>query len=141
MHEMAAGCLPRLRIELIRSTGSIRLAVIDSDSGFVRVLAKRLEGAGWQHRTLPAPVPVDELVAMRVNAVVVDLALFGPRAWDFLEQTSRDLPGLGSPSSRRAPRRPARRSGLCPPPEAPPPRRGGGAGGGGRTEKNKTPLS
>src|SRR3954470_21733507 len=92
---MAAGCLPRLRIELIRSTGSIRLAVIDSDSGFVRVLAKRLDGVGWQYRALAAPVPVDELVAMRVNAVVVDLALFGPRAWDFLEQTSRDLPGLG----------------------------------------------
>src|SRR3954447_1761812 len=92
---MAARCLPRLRIELIRSTGSIRLAVIDSDSGFVRVLAKRLDGAGWQHRTLPAPVPVDQLVAMRVTAVVVGLALFGPRAWDFLEHTSRDLPGLG----------------------------------------------
>src|SRR3954454_12426747 len=92
---MGAGQPPRLRNELIRPTGSIRLAVIDSDSGFVRVLAKRLEGAGWQHRTLSAPVPVDELVAMRVNAVVVDLALFGPRAWDFLEQTSRDLPGLG----------------------------------------------
>jgi DNA-binding response OmpR family regulator len=80
---------------LIRPTGSIRLAVIDADSGFVRVLAKRLEGAGWQHRTLPAPVPVEELVAMRLNAIVVDLALLGPRAWEFLELTSRDLPGLG----------------------------------------------
>src|SRR5215208_2941642 len=87
--------LPRLRSELIRSTGSIRLAVIDADSGFVRVLAKRLDGAGWQYRTLSAPVPVEELVAMRLNAVVVDLTLFGPRAWEFLERTSRDLPGLG----------------------------------------------
>jgi DNA-binding response OmpR family regulator len=80
---------------LIRPTGSIRLAVIDSDSGFVRVLAKRLEGAGWQYRTLQAPVPVEDLVAMRLNAIVVDLALFGPRAWEFLERVSRDLPGLG----------------------------------------------
>jgi len=80
---------------LIRPTGSIRLAVIDSDSGFVRVLAKRLEGAGWQYRTLSAPVPVDDLVAMRVNALVVDLALLGPRAWDFLERVSHDLPALG----------------------------------------------
>jgi DNA-binding response OmpR family regulator len=87
--------LPRLRQELIRPTGSIRLAVIDSDSGFVRVLAKRLEGAGWQYRTLQAPVPVEDLVAMRLNAIVVDLALFGPRAWEFLERVSRDLPGLG----------------------------------------------
>jgi DNA-binding response OmpR family regulator len=32
---------------------------------------------------------------MRLNAIVVDLALLGPRAWEFLERTSRDLPGLG----------------------------------------------
>jgi DNA-binding response OmpR family regulator len=80
---------------LIRPNGSIRLAVIDADSGFVRVLAKRLEGVGWQYRTLSAPVPVEELVAMRLNAVVVDLTLLGPRAWDFLERVASDLPGLG----------------------------------------------
>jgi DNA-binding response OmpR family regulator len=32
---------------------------------------------------------------MRVNAIVVDLALLGPRAWEFLEETARALPGLG----------------------------------------------
>ncbi len=32
---------------------------------------------------------------MRLNAVVVDLALFGQRAWDFLERVSAELPGLG----------------------------------------------
>jgi DNA-binding response OmpR family regulator len=80
---------------VIRPSGSIRLAVIDSDSGFVRVLAKRLEGAGWQHRTLASPVPIEELVAMRLNAIVVDLALLGPRAWEFLERVSQELPGLG----------------------------------------------
>jgi DNA-binding response OmpR family regulator len=80
---------------LIRPTGSIRLAVIDADSGFVRVLSKRLDGAGLQYRTLATPVPVDDLVAMRLNAIVVDLALLGPRAWEFLERVSNDLPGLG----------------------------------------------
>jgi DNA-binding response OmpR family regulator len=90
-----AAARPRLGGELIPPTGSIRLAVIDADSGFVRVLAKRLEGAGWQYRTLAAPVPLEELVAMRLNAIVVDLTVFGPRAWEFLERTSRDLPGLG----------------------------------------------
>ena len=92
---MAADRRPRLGFELIRPTGSIRLAVIDSDSGFVRVLAKRLDGAGWQYRTLQGPVPVEDLVPMRLNAIVVDLTLFGPQAWEFLERTSRDLPGLG----------------------------------------------
>ena len=32
---------------------------------------------------------------MRVNALVVDLALLGPGAWDFLEKLSAALPGLG----------------------------------------------
>jgi DNA-binding response OmpR family regulator len=80
---------------LIRPSNSIRLAVIDGDSGFVRVLSKRLEGAGWQYRTLTAPVPVEDLVPMRLNAIVVDLAMFGQRAWDFLERVSNEQPTLG----------------------------------------------
>ena len=87
--------MPTLRRELSRPPTSIRLAVIDADSGFVRVMIKRLEGAGWQYRALGAPVPIEELVAMRLNAIVVDLAMLGSRAWEFLERVSRDLPGLG----------------------------------------------
>jgi len=75
--------------------GPIRLAVIDTDSGFVRVLAKRLEGVGWNFRTLAAPVPPEELVAMRLNALVIDLSLLGPRAWDYLGRVSEAVPGLG----------------------------------------------
>jgi hypothetical protein len=37
--------------------GTVRLAVIDTDSGFVRVLTKRLEAAGWEHRVLSSTVP------------------------------------------------------------------------------------
>jgi DNA-binding response OmpR family regulator len=77
------------------SSGPIRLAVIDTDSGFLQVLGKRLERAGWQYRTLSAPPPAADLVAMRVNALVVDLARLGPDAWDFLERTARDMPSLG----------------------------------------------
>jgi DNA-binding response OmpR family regulator len=75
--------------------GPIRLAVIDTDSGFVRVLAKRLEGMGWHYRTLAAPVPPEELVSMRLNALVVDLSLAGPRAWDYLQKVCETVPGLG----------------------------------------------
>src|ERR687892_39671 len=75
--------------------GPLRLAVLDSDSGFVRVLVNRLEALGWQYRRLEAPPRVEEFVAMRVNALVVDLALLGPGAWDFLESVSSALPGLG----------------------------------------------
>jgi DNA-binding response OmpR family regulator len=44
---------------------------------------------------LASPVPFDELVAMRVNAVVVDLAILGPQAWTYLEKLCARLPGLG----------------------------------------------
>ena len=76
-------------------SGPIRLAVIDSDSGFVQVLSKRLSDMEWQFHTLSAPVPPEELVAMRLNALVVDISLLGPRAWDFLERVTGAIPGLG----------------------------------------------
>jgi DNA-binding response OmpR family regulator len=75
--------------------GHVRLAVIDADSGFVRVLTKRLEGMSWQFRTLAAPVPPEELVAMRLNALVVDVSLLGPRTWEWLERVGDGIPGLG----------------------------------------------
>ena len=73
----------------------IRLAVVDSDSGFLQVLTKRLEGAGWQHRVLASPVPLDVMVSMRLNAVVLDLAVLGPQAWTYLEKLCTRLPHLG----------------------------------------------
>ena len=73
----------------------LRIAILDSDSGFVRVLVKRAGDLGWQYRCLEAPPPVDEFVAMRVNALVVDLALLGPSGWEFLERVSAALPGMG----------------------------------------------
>src|SRR5215204_7338308 len=73
----------------------LRIAILDSDSGFVQVLVKRAGDMGWQYRRLEAPPPFDEFVAMRVHAVAVDLALLGPRAWEFLERLSSALPGLG----------------------------------------------
>src|SRR2546423_2574577 len=72
-----------------------RLAVIDTDSGFIKVFAKRLEVAGWNHRVLSTPVPPDELVAMKLNAVVIDMAVLGPEAWDYLERVCGMLPELG----------------------------------------------
>jgi hypothetical protein len=64
----------------------LRVAVIDTDSGFLQVLTKRLERLSWEHRVLSTPVPVETIVAMRVGAVVVDLASLGPHGWDYLEK-------------------------------------------------------
>jgi DNA-binding response OmpR family regulator len=73
----------------------IRLAVLDSDTGFLQVLSKRLEGAGWQYRVLASPVPLDAIVAMRLNAIVLDLEVLGPQGWTYLEKLCARLPGLG----------------------------------------------
>src|SRR4051794_2670730 len=73
----------------------LRLAVIDTDSGFVQVLTKRMSAMGWEYRTLASPIPPDELVAMRINCLVVDLELLGAGAWDFLERVCEQIPGLG----------------------------------------------
>jgi DNA-binding response OmpR family regulator len=78
-----------------RSASTIQLAVIDVDSGFLQVLSKRLDVVGWQYRLLASPVPPDAVVAMRLNAIVIDLAALGPPAWDYLERLCSSIPGLG----------------------------------------------
>ena len=77
------------------SNAPIRLAIVDTDSGFVRVLANRLETMGWQFRALETPVPPHELVAMRLNALVIDVGVLGPRAWDYIQEVGDGIPGLG----------------------------------------------
>jgi DNA-binding response OmpR family regulator len=72
----------------------LRLAVIDTDSGFMQVLSKRLERLGWEYRVFRGPAPVESLVALRLSALVVDLTVFGPRAWEELERLCAELPEL-----------------------------------------------
>jgi DNA-binding response OmpR family regulator len=77
-------------------TGALRVAVIDRDPSFLQVLGKRLDAAGWQHRVLNGAVPADELVAMKINALVVDLTVLPPDdSWSFLERVAGLMPGLG----------------------------------------------
>jgi len=72
-----------------------RLAVIDSDSGFVTVLSKRADAAGWQLRLATGPVPPEELVAMKLSALLVDPTLLGEDGWGYLERVCATLPDLG----------------------------------------------
>jgi DNA-binding response OmpR family regulator len=76
-------------------SASIRLAVIDSDSGFLQVLTRRLDAMGWQYRVLSTTLPLEDVVAMRLNAVVVDPVLLGPEGDAWLERLCTSLPGLG----------------------------------------------
>ena len=73
----------------------IRLTVIDTDTAFLTVLGKRLDGAGWEYRVLASSVPVEELVAMKLNALLIDLSVLGPQGWEFLEKVCGAIPGLG----------------------------------------------
>jgi DNA-binding response OmpR family regulator len=73
---------------------TLRVAVIDGDSGFVQVLTKRLDRLGWEHRVLAGAIGAERLVSMRLGALVIDLALLGPQAWDYLERVAATLPAL-----------------------------------------------
>ncbi len=75
-------------------TLSLRVAIIDGDTGFVQVLTKRLDRLGCEHRVLTGGLPVDRLVAMRLGALVIDLALLGQHAWEYLERVASELPAL-----------------------------------------------
>jgi two-component system response regulator RegX3 len=71
------------------------VAVLDRDSGFIQVLGKRLDRACWEHRVLAGPLSADALAAMRLTALVVDLAVLGSQAWEWLERVCDALPELG----------------------------------------------
>lgn len=73
----------------------MRVAIIDTDSGFVRVLTNRMDSADWQYRVMASAVPGEELVAMKVNAVLVDLSVMGQEGWAYLERICGMLPDLG----------------------------------------------
>ena len=77
-----------------RAQNRLRLAVLDRDPGFMQVLSKRLDALGCEYRPLSAPLGVDALVTMRLNALVLDLAILGPTGWNYLEQVCARLPGL-----------------------------------------------
>ncbi len=69
--------------------------MIDTDSGFVTVLSKRAEVAGWNLSQSAGPIPPRDLVAMKLNALLVDPVLLGDEAWPYLERIASLLPELG----------------------------------------------
>jgi DNA-binding response OmpR family regulator len=73
----------------------LRIAVLDHDSGFLVVLAKRLERLEWSHRVLAPTVSTEKIASMCLDALVIDLAVLGPRPWRWLERLC-----LAGPKSR-----------------------------------------
>jgi DNA-binding response OmpR family regulator len=70
---------------------SIRVALIDDDSGLITVLDRRFAALGWDRHVLSYPVGHEQLAALRLHALIVNPALTGP---DYLERVATALPGL-----------------------------------------------
>jgi DNA-binding response OmpR family regulator len=72
--------------DALAAPSAVRMAVIDSDSGFTQVLLKRLSAVGWRADVLTSTPPIEELGAMRLHAVLIDPSLLGREAWSYLGQ-------------------------------------------------------
>jgi len=90
----AAGLLQSEGLVLDPTPVTLRIAVLDRDSGFLQVLDKRLERLGWERRVLASSVSPETIVPMRLSAVIVDLAVLGPTCWEWLERLCSELPEL-----------------------------------------------
>jgi DNA-binding response OmpR family regulator len=73
----------------------LRVAHLDHDSGLLLVTAKRLERLGWEHLVMSSRTSPEQIAELRVNALIVDLAIFGPQCWDWLRRLSQLKLSLG----------------------------------------------
>lgn len=72
----------------------LRVAAVDGDRGFLQVVAARLRARGGELHVRAAATPVEELVRLRLSALVLDLAALGPAGWAYLERVCREAPAL-----------------------------------------------
>ncbi|HEX2087502.1 MAG TPA: response regulator transcription factor [Solirubrobacteraceae bacterium] len=72
----------------------LRIAVVDIDSGFLHVLGRRMAARSHDLVVYGSAVAVEELVAARVNAVVVNLAILRGEPFAYLERLCASLPVL-----------------------------------------------
>jgi DNA-binding response OmpR family regulator len=72
----------------------LNVAILDCDSGFLVVLAKRLERLGWKHRVLSAKVSGKTLASIEADVLIVDLALLGAQRWKWLARICQQRPDV-----------------------------------------------
>ncbi len=70
------------------------VALLDSDSGFLVVLGKRLEAAGWEQIHLPRRTTPKRAAAAATEALVVDIAMLGARRMAWLRSLCEVRPEL-----------------------------------------------
>ncbi len=69
----------------------VRVALIDDDSGLVKVLERRFEALGWSWEQIAYAAGTQELAAMRIHVLVVNPAITGLA---YIERVAEALPGL-----------------------------------------------
>lgn len=70
------------------------VAILDSDSGFLLVLGKRLEHAGWERLLLTGRLSVKRAASLEVDALVVDASLLGAGRLKWLNALCEQRPDL-----------------------------------------------
>jgi DNA-binding response OmpR family regulator len=70
------------------------LGVIDRDAGFRLVLAKRLVAVQWELVELTGIESIDDLMALKLSGMLIDVETLEPRFWDYLDAIAEELPGI-----------------------------------------------
>ncbi len=74
-----------------RESSTVKVALVDDDTGLVAVLERRFVALRWQLEVLNYAPGHDHLAAMRLHAAIVNPALSG---LDYIERIGTALPGL-----------------------------------------------
>lgn len=85
----------RRRCPVLIEQFGLTAAIIDDDSGFVTVVGKRMRDSGFSYRHLESCPPLDELAAMRLNVILLDVERLGRHGWELLERIGAMMPTLG----------------------------------------------
>jgi DNA-binding response OmpR family regulator len=73
----------------------LRVAIIDSDSGFLAVLSNRLERLAWEHEMLAFKATAAKIAALELDVLILDLASLGAGRWRWLERLCEAQPSFG----------------------------------------------
>jgi DNA-binding response OmpR family regulator len=76
---------------MAHDASGVRVALIDDDSGLLKLLERRFGPLRWQSEVVPYPAGPEQLAAMRLHALIINPALTG---LEYLERLARALPGL-----------------------------------------------
>jgi DNA-binding response OmpR family regulator len=73
----------------------LRVAIMDSDSGFLAVLSNRLVRLEWKPEMLASSARAANVARRELDVLILDLASLGERRWDWLESLCERQPSFG----------------------------------------------